>query len=234
MSATPLYRGIVTGLSYYAYGRLFNSLKTGELVQLERHAHSEHDDKAIKVLFEDLQIGWIPRAQNQELAKYMDASGLASMVGVITNHIPGYAFDQRLYIQVYANEVPKQGTEEMTIIAKALEANKQTAVSASFLEAGRIANNQIAMLLAKKAPMMVRGYVDTPVGKLVVANVATLAAEQFRSNDPKLKKLTQAMMVQAYQELIQELDIEGYIDALLNDGKIKQALNKLGKSEAAE
>ena len=39
---------------------------------------------------------------------------------------------------------------------KIIETNKNLATSAAYMEAGRIANNQIAKALGKKLPMMLR------------------------------------------------------------------------------
>jgi hypothetical protein len=102
--------------------------------------------------------------------------------------------------------------------------NKSVAVNAAYMEAGRIANNQVTKLVAAKAPLMVKGYVDTPVGKVVLANLTAMAVEQFRPTDVKLKKVSVAMMTQAYQELIQTVDIEGMLNELTSSDGIKAAL----------
>jgi len=119
----------------------------------------------------------------------------------------------------------------MTDVNKAIELNKAAATSAAFLEAGRIANNQLTKVASKKLPIVVRGYADHPLGKLVIANLAAMAAQHFRGDDANLKKLTSAMTVQAYQELIQTVDIEGIIDELLESKEVKRALSKLDKGE---
>lgn len=110
---------------------------------------------------------------------------------------------------------------------KVIDVNTATATDAAFLEAGRIANNQAVKFASKTLPLMVRGYADTPVGKLTLANAAVLAAAQFRPNDKRLTKLTQAMLVVAWQELYQSFDIEEMIDSMLDNKSIKKALDKL-------
>lgn len=114
--------------------------------------------------------------------------------------------------------------KEMTMFEKIVNANKTVAVTAAYMEAGRVANNQVTKLVAAKAPLMVRGYVDTPIGKLVLANLTAMAVEQFRPTDQKLKKVANAMMSNAYQELIQLVDIEGMINELVSSDGIKKAL----------
>lgn len=110
--------------------------------------------------------------------------------------------------------------------------NKSAAAQAGYLEAGRIANNQFTKLAAKSLPMMLRGYADTAVGKLVIANIAQMAAAQLRPQDATLAKLTGAMTVAAYQGVIQTVDIEGWLNELLGSPEIKRAMDKLNVSDS--
>ena len=132
--------------------------------------------------------------------------------------------------QEYSAEYLTTNKEE-TMFDKIVAANKTVAVSAAYLEAGRMANNQVAKLVGAKAPMMVRGYVDTPVGKLVLANLTSMAVEQFRPADAKLKKVANAMMANAYQELIRTVDIEGMLNELTSSEGIKNALAAVAGQE---
>lgn len=119
-------------------------------------------------------------------------------------------------------------TNKITAIASGIAAsNFSAAKTAAVMEAGRIANVEITKVLAKRLPMMVKGYADTPAGRLVVANLAGVALQQFRPDDARLKALVDAMQVQAYQELLQTIDIEGFIDGLLENPKIKNAVGRL-------
>lgn len=125
--------------------------------------------------------------------------------------------------------------KEETMFDKIVNANKAVAVNAAYMEAGRVANNQVTKLVAAKAPLMVKGYIDTPVGKVVVANLTNMAVEQFRPTDARLKKVSQAMMTQAYQELIQTIDIEGMLNELTSSEGIKAALAAVaGQEEVAK
>ena len=114
---------------------------------------------------------------------------------------------------------------------KIIEINKNVATSAGYMEAGRIANNQIAKALSKKLPMMLRGYADTCYGKLVISNIANIAIEKFRPDDKNLQTLSKAMMVQAYQDVLREFDIEGMIEELLETPQIKRATKMIGDQE---
>ena len=121
--------------------------------------------------------------------------------------------------------------KDKNMFDKMIAANKTIAVTGAYMEAGRVANNQVAKLVSAKAPMMVRGYVDTPMGKVVLANLTMMAIDQFRPNDAKLKKVANAMGAVAYQELIQTLDIEGMLNELTSSDGIKAALAAVSAQE---
>lgn len=105
-----------------------------------------------------------------------------------------------------------------------IEQNISLGTSAAFLEAGRIANSQLSQMASKKLPIMVRAYADTALGRLLLANVALMARDHFRPNDERLAKLVNAMTVSAYQEVLQNFDIEAMIEDLISNKTIVKAL----------
>ena len=106
-------------------------------------------------------------------------------------------------------------------------ANFDAAKTAAVLSAASIANKQITKLAVSKAPLMLKGYVDTPIGKLVLANIAAQGLLYARPNDTKITTLAEAMMVTAYQDMISEFDIDGFIDEFLASSSMKKALANL-------
>lgn len=115
-----------------------------------------------------------------------------------------------------------------TVVDQTVSNNKTAAAAAAYLEAGRIANNQLVKFTAKSLPAMVRGYADTPVGKLVTANLVVAAAQHFKPGNKQLAKLSEAMLAQAYAEVYANLKIEDLLDSFLGDSKIQEALTKVG------
>lgn len=234
-----VYRGAVSGLSYSDYGKVINRLSVGTRLSL-RPVTNLYDSRAVGVFLDKYQVGWIPKANNARVSELIRDKG-ATLTAVVTNHSLEQSFENRLYINVFhesdetpeavttTNQVTKASTKEskMTTMNKLIETNKSSAVSAAFLEAGHIANKQVSKLLGKQLPMMVRGYADTPIGRLVLANIAVLAVDHFRADNKQLRRLAQAMQVNAYHELLRDLDIDGMIDELLENGSIKRALTKL-------
>lgn len=127
-------------------------------------------------------------------------------------------------------KISEQGTYIMTI-KKLAQQNVELAKTAAFLEAGRVANNQLSKVAGKKLPIMVRAYADTPLGRLIIANLANVAQQHFRPSDEKLALLAGAMVTASYQEVLNQFDIEGFIEDLLADKKIKSALSSMVEVE---
>lgn len=111
-----------------------------------------------------------------------------------------------------------------TNVSNIVENNKQAMQSAGFLEAGRIANKELSKALSPMLPVLVRGYADTPVGRLALANMAQVAAQHFKPSNAALQKLVAAMTTQAYAEVIQTAGVEEFVEKLLSNDKIKGAL----------
>lgn len=253
MSDNPLvWRGAVTGLSYHEYGMVISQLRVGVNLEL-RSVENLYDPSAVGVFLDSHQVGWIPKNQNFEIRSLLD-SGM-SLTCVITNHTPEGDFSRRLFINVYRPQFEEKVSprpvkrtikeiEMSNVTSSSLTSPKATGFflnlgrsnlsavkTAGYLEAGRLANKQVTKVLAKRLPIMVRGYADTPFGRLVVANMATVAAAHFRGEDETLGKLTEAMQVQAYQEMLQCLEIETFLDELMENASMKMALKKLKASE---
>lgn len=111
-----------------------------------------------------------------------------------------------------------------TNVSNIVENNKQAMQSAGFLEAGRIANKELSKALGPLLPVFMRGYADTPVGRLALANMAQVAAQHFKPSNAALQKLVAAMTTQAYAEVIQTAGVEEFVEKLLANDKIKGAL----------
>jgi hypothetical protein len=102
-------------------------------------------------------------------------------------------------------------SKKETMLTQILKTNKEAATQAAVLETGRIANATLATIIAKKFPMLP----DTPFNDLIVANLASVIVTQVKPS-PKLKKVTDAMVIQAYQSVYQLIDIEGMIAELMS------------------
>lgn len=96
-----------------------------------------------------------------------------------------------------------------------INANKTAAQNAAKIEAGTIAINKLASLLAPKMPFGTSGYLKTPLGKVVLANVVNFAIQQYAANNPKAKVIGEAVMDAAALELVQSFNVGAMIDDLI-------------------
>jgi len=112
------------------------------------------------------------------------------------------------------------------LLSGAVETNKKAVTTAAVLETGRIANNAVVKLVAPKLPMMARGFADTPIGKLALANMVKMALDQFKPDNATAQRLANGMIISAYSELIQSFNIEDMLDELLSNAKILKSLDK--------
>lgn len=253
-----VWRGAVTGLSYNDYGLVMDDLTVGTYLSLLR-IKNQFDGRAVGVFFGQNQVGWIPKEQNSVVSSALDDG--RTLVTKITNHDIKGDFSKRLFINVYDITAEKgtllegarnpqqsvgqvrniqstnrsfQPPKETQMLDKILETNKRSIKSASCLEAGRIANNQLNKLVAKKLPLAFRGYADTSVGRLVLANLTQMALEQFRPNDSRTTALGQAMVTDAYGQLIREFNIEGMIEDLLKTPSVSRVLKELDQAQPSD
>lgn len=109
------------------------------------------------------------------------------------------------------------------------EANMGAVKNAAYIEAGTIVNRQLTKLAMAKAPMMLRGYLDNSIGKLVVANIFAVAMRELRPGNVQLQTLADAAILSAYQDVIRTIDLDGMIDELLSSETIKRVLAKDGE-----
>lgn len=94
-------------------------------------------------------------------------------------------------------------------------ANKNAAVNAAKLEAGSIVLKKVSGIAASKAPFMVRGYVDTAVGRVVIANLLNFAVSQYAPNNRKAVIAADAAIQAAMLELVQSFNVGEMIDEVL-------------------
>ena len=109
-------------------------------------------------------------------------------------------------------------------------ANKNAAVNAAKLEAGSIVLKKVSGIAASKAPFMVRGYVDTAVGRVVIANLLNFAVSQYAPGNRKAVIAADAAMQAAMLELVQSFNVGEMIDEVLKGVN----LSSLIESDVAE
>ncbi|QIN99946.1 hypothetical protein ende_7 [Salmonella phage ende] len=103
----------------------------------------------------------------------------------------------------------------MSKVSSIVAANKSAVVNAAKLEAGKIALTQITKVAAKKAPFMIKGYIDTPIGRVVIANLLSVAVDQYAPTNAKAKVVAGAAMEAAMLEMVQSFNIAEMIDEMV-------------------
>ncbi|WWD11558.1 hypothetical protein CPL00146S_CDS0183 [Escherichia phage SmurfNell] len=103
----------------------------------------------------------------------------------------------------------------MSKVSSIVAANKSAVVNAAKLEAGKIALTQITKVAAKKAPFMIKGYIDTPIGRVVITNLLSVAVDQYAPTNQKAKAVAGAAMEAAMLEMVQSFNIAEMIDEMV-------------------
>ena len=113
-----------------------------------------------------------------------------------------------------ANKIIK-GNKMKEVFNKMLEVNKASAVHTAKVELGKSANKLVLAKVTPQLPRYVRGYADSPLAELVIANVVAGLLMQFAPDNDKAKILSEAMIAAGAQVAIESFDIPGIINELL-------------------
>lgn len=68
----------LAGYRYYEGKRLWQDMKVGDILDLAREPDNPHDFNAVRVEWRGHKLGYVPRADNQALARFMDRGSKAS------------------------------------------------------------------------------------------------------------------------------------------------------------
>lgn len=63
----------VAGFSYYSGAELFNQLTIGSKLKIKLDRNNKYDPNAVTIKFKGKKIGYIPKSDNQEIAKLLKA-----------------------------------------------------------------------------------------------------------------------------------------------------------------
>lgn len=252
---TILFEDFVTGLSHHQYRKLDKYLIPGEYLLLRRIHDNAFDPEAIGVFdpASGYQVGWIPRNKKGLLLSYLSAERDGRVHARITYHRPlnpgDTHYQQCLKIKVVvednahlfylkspaATTLSSVKENKMTKVAQAIDTNKNAAILAAQLEAGRLANKHATKLISGKLPLMVKGYADTPLARLAFANAIKFAVDNYGGKFGKHKELasqvSRAMVIAAYSEIIANFDIDSMIEQFLEGKEMKKISSLLKQGD---
>ncbi len=89
----------LAGFRYYEGKKLWSEMKVGDALQLIREPANAHDAKAVRVEWHGHKLGYVPRADNEALARFMDRGSKADarITRLKKSHNPW----QRMEFEVY-------------------------------------------------------------------------------------------------------------------------------------
>lgn len=99
-----------------------------------------------------------------------------------------------------------------------LDQNKQAAIIAGKMEAGRILNKQVLKQIKPHIPMFVRGYLDTPLAPVIVANL--VAAVGNHTQNKKVQQVSELLLLAAADATVQSFNLDKIIDDVLAGVKL--------------
>lgn len=113
---------------------------------------------------------------------------------------------------------------------KVVQVQGDLAKTAATLEGARILADQLTILAKQKAPMFLRGYIDTPWGKALLMNAAFMIVEvafpDMPDNHP-YKQVANAAVVTTYQEVIQGFNIQEMVKQVFSGDKMASILKTI-------
>lgn len=94
-----------------------------------------------------------------------------------------------------------------------IEQNKEVALIAAKMEAGRVLNKQIIKQLKPHVPVLLRGYLDTPLAPVILANATALLGNH--TGNAKVQKISELMLLAAADTTVQSFNLDKIIDDAL-------------------
>jgi len=101
----------LAGFQHYGGAALFPLMQTGDALLLRREADNPHDTKAVSVEWRGVQIGYVPRAENVDLARLMDRG--TRIDGRILHLQKSRDPWQRVLMEIYVQQEDEQQTKNI-------------------------------------------------------------------------------------------------------------------------
>lgn len=165
---------------------------------------------------------------------------LCSMIPICTD-VFNEAFNtlpiNKITDETPSNEPVKQPKSENKMkesVTKVVDTNKSAALLTAQIGVGQAANKSVSKLIKKQLPVMVRGYAEEPIGKLVIANLVNFAVQQYAGENKKAVTVADAMVQSAMLDMLNQLDVEELVEKFLDEVPSGKLDNLLKAKENAE
>ena len=220
------------GLNYYEAENFVGH--TGELIRVpsvcDRYISTDFEGYVLVV--GGKRFGWIPKSLTAEA---LDELGYTppkvKIIGLRpledTNSFCFFvsAIDER----VKSSSQPKEQStvaNKIPTLQQVLQDNIKSATAAGKLEVGHVANEQLVRILGKRLPKKYAPLLETPFGALAVANATMYVAQAVQPGNQTLASVSQAMVVDAYQQILKLIDLPGLVNELLTNTEVAKALDQ--------
>lgn len=110
------------------------------------------------------------------------------------------------------------------IASKTVDVNKEAILLAAKLEVGKVATAQLKKVVRPKLPMLMRGYADSPLFDIVLANAVGVALREYASENEKAQIVSEAMIQSAAVEMMSSFDLNGMIDDMLESVDVSKLI----------
>ena len=95
----------VAGFQYYAGRAQWEGLKVGDPLRFVREPDNPHDPQAVRIEWQGEKLGYVPRADQGEIARLMDKG--ATVSGRIVNLHKGRSHWQRILFEALLDNPPQ-------------------------------------------------------------------------------------------------------------------------------
>jgi hypothetical protein len=102
------------------------------------------------------------------------------------------------------------------VASSVLDANKQAALAVAEITIGKAALKSAGKLVKPKLPMFVRGYADSPLFEVIIANLVHIAVDARFKDNAKARKISKAMMTAAALTVSEHFDVDGMIEDFID------------------
>ena len=103
-----------------------------------------------------------------------------------------------------------------TMIKQQVAQNKEAVKVAARITAGNAINKKVLETIKPHLPLMVRGYADSPLAEIVIANAFGMAMKQYAPANKKLQLVADCVLEAAVLKTIDNFDIPAMIEGVLD------------------
>jgi len=129
------------------------------------------------------------------------------------------------YIDPYDFKLKQPTKEKVNIMAKIKDRNITAATAGAKIAAGKAINAVVMAKIKPQLPMMVRGYADSPLAAIVVANVFSAGVDQFMPQNARARQVADVMLDSAMTEFFSNFNIEKMFAELVASADIPEMLD---------